>query len=333
MKKTLFASTAVAALSFGGAASAAGLEATVGGYWYIGAGYDSGLVSFENPAGASGVTILRDGEIFLGVTGSTDNGLTFDGRVELESFTSGDQIDENWARVSGSFGSVLIGGEDTTSDNHEAGIFYGPGARTGYFDAFVSVIGSSNAGDLIGITYESPNISGFSVGGSYHLAGTDGAGDQGRVTKQIEDDIYSFGADYSGEFSGVSLDVAGGIVNGDGIEDVVFQVGTTIAYQGVSLGVHYDSNASGLETDGVDLTDDDGALAVGVQYTTGPWTVAGGYAFNFNDEDFVDANNFGGWVTYALGPGVSATFGIEGNDGGSAEDTDIVALGYLALSF
>lgn len=134
MKNILFASTALVAAATAGVVHAADAPVgTVGGYMFMGAG----ITDFTGTGDAE-VGILRDGEIHLGWRGTSDNGLTFRGRIELEAFSApGDQIDENWGEVSGSFGSLLIGSNDSAADNYgDVGIIYGPGARLAYYDGF-----------------------------------------------------------------------------------------------------------------------------------------------------------------------------------------------------
>jgi len=103
MKNALFATTAfVAAGLVAGAAQAADpVTASVSGYMHAGVGY------VDRRGSDADIGVMRDGEIHFNARGTSDNGLTFRGRVELEAFTSGDQIDENWVEVGGAFGRVL----------------------------------------------------------------------------------------------------------------------------------------------------------------------------------------------------------------------------------
>ncbi|GIX12373.1 MAG: hypothetical protein KatS3mg118_0332 [Paracoccaceae bacterium] len=319
MKKLLFASTALVAASVASTTLAAErITGSVGGYMMI------GLVYQDNGSDPE-LGVLRDGEIFLQWKGTSDNGLTFDGRVELEAFTTADQIDENWARVSGSWGAIKIGSDDSASEDHERGIFYGPGARTGYFDSFYSTLFSSNAGDVPMIRYTTPNFSGFSASVDWAPnQNADGALDGGLVfgTNQQR---WSIGASWDGEFNGVSVGIGAGYLWAERpVNDfTTWHVGAQIGYQGFSLGVHYDSAGNaGVE--------DDGAIAVGLQYVTGPWTFGGGVAFDTAGPDNV---NWGAWVTYALAPGVTATLGYEGNDDTVPGGFDTTVSAYLRMGF
>ena len=331
MKKILFATTAIAASAAAGVALAAEKPTgAVNGYMFMGVGLSDANASTETEVG-----ILRDGEIHLTWRGSSDNGLTFDGRIELAAFTATDQIDENWGRVSGSFGSVQIGSNDTAADNFgDVGILYGPGARLAYYDGFgvTPMAFSDDAGDALGIRYATPNISGFTAAASYHpSAATEGTNDTGYGFASTgiggggnAKDIISLAANYSGDFDAFSFSVGGDYTfsNEDtaATEIEVWSIGAEAGFSGFTLAVHYEGNEAADSDD----------IAIGLQYKTGPWTVAGGYS----NSDITGASNidtFGGWVTYALAPGVTAAAGSEYGDQGNVDAYN--ALTYLAISF
>ncbi|MEM9196581.1 MAG: porin [Pseudomonadota bacterium] len=319
MKNVLFASTALVAASFASASLAADpITASVRGYAHI------GLIYQDNDSDPE-IGILNDGEIHFRFRGTSDNGLTFDGEVELESFTSGDQIDEYWARVSGSFGAIKIGADDTASEDHEVGVFYGPGAHAAYFDGFQSILFSTNAGDVPSIRYTSPTFSGFSISADWAPDSTADPGNQ-QITFGSDSQRWSVGASWSGEFSGVDVAIGGGYLDGDLFASARYHVGVQIGYQGFSFGVHFDSAGNTNPVNGP--IDDDGAIAVGLEYQTGPWTFAGGATFTTSGEDTL---NWGVWAVYALAPGVNATLSYEGNDADGVFDTTVYA--YLSLGF
>ena len=57
--------------------------------------------------------LFSDGEVqFRGET-ALDNGITVGVIVELEAFSGGDQIDENYAFVKGDFGRLVLGSENS----------------------------------------------------------------------------------------------------------------------------------------------------------------------------------------------------------------------------
>lgn len=341
MKNTLFATTALVALGFAGSAFASEpMTASVGGYMGVGVG-------ISDNDGGDDVGILRDGEIHFKAKGSSDNGMTFEARVELEAFTDGDQIDENWVKISGSFGQVMIGGNDTAKNNLATGIFYAPLALGGYYDHIARVgngySGIDQAGDQHGIHYNTPNFNGLQAAVSYQPEGSSCDGSKGlsiddsgtspvlvrnggdRQYCQNDgsdgDNVWSFGVNYLGDFDGFDFRVSGGYETADGSDQDTWSVGVQGGTAGFLVGVYYEDNK------GVDAGQD---LAIGMTYSTGPWTVGGGYT-TILDTD-VDPWRVGGWVTYAMAPGVSATLSLEHGDADTV-GSSTSGLAYVSLGF
>lgn len=325
MKKILFATTALVAGAAAGIASAAERPTgSVGGYMFFGAG-----LTDVTATGDTEVALLRDGEMHLKFSGSSDNGLTFAGRVELEAFTTGDQIDENWATVSGSFGEILVGSNDTAGDNYgDVGIFCAAGCRIAYYDGFgeVPMAGSDDGFDALMIMYATPTIAGFTAAVSFTPdAGYDGANDGARVTTGDRpyagaSNVVSLAANYSGEFSGFGVALGGDYTFGDattgsGGQDIdVWSIGAELGYAGFTGGVHYENNEATSSDD----------VAIGFRYRTGPWTFGGGYAFS--DTAASDIDTFAGWVSYALAPGVTGHVAAQYGDNGATDGYNIYTI-------
>jgi predicted porin len=335
MKNALLATTALVALGFAGVASAAEpLKASIGGYMDIGVGIT------DNPAGDD-VFIMREGEFHLKFKGSSDNGLTFDGRMEFEVFGSGDQVDENWARVSGSFGAIKIGGDDTAMNSLSAGVFYGPAAVIGYYDEIspstLADLGKQYGTDYLAIHYNTPNISGFQAAFTYAPDGSSDGSDDGQFAVNDGADgsnVYSVGANYTGEVGGVSLSLSAGYADADGDDQEAYSFGAEVGMSGVKVAVHFEENR------GADAGQD---LALGVEYSTGPWTATLGYAVLLDGPDFVaalgetaakggDIYRISGWATYAIAPGVKGVAGVTYVDS-DVKDEQYLAMTYLNLSF
>ena len=299
MKSILIASTALIAVA-SVAQAAEPLKASVRGYMFAGVGYrDNGL-----PKGAGGqedIGIMRDGEIHFRVSGSSDNGLTFGARVELEAFTSGDQIDENYVDIGGSWGRVRIGGEDPAANNLATGILYAPGAKIGHYDDFAEsgFIGTHNAfGDDIGIWYRTPNFNGLIAEVSYQPnSGSDGGGD-GNVLSLGAQDQISAGLNYRYEGDAYALQGSLGYSHADraaGGDFDQWAAGLQGEYRGLIVGGFWQRmDRAGSRNDYV----------LNAAYAFDQWTVGGGWAFVENAGG--DNNKFAGWVTYALTPGVTA---------------------------
>ncbi|HEU0221301.1 MAG TPA: porin [Paracoccaceae bacterium] len=310
------AATTVACSLAGGALAAEPVTASIGGYLNIGIAYQNN----DTPGAPSDeIGVLRDGEIHFKFEGTADNGLTFDGRVELEAFTTGDQIDENWARISSPWGSIKVGSDDDASDEFEFGIIEAPSTIIGYFDSDRSILESSNGDDTPTIFYETPTfLGGLAAMMSYApQAGLDGATDTALAFG--DEPKWAIGAGYERVYNGISFGLGGGYFDHEN-GPKAWQLGGMVGYRGASLGVHFDEDGTGTFS----------TLAVGVQYETGPWTVAGGWTTAL---DGPGLNNWGLWATYALAPGVTTTLGYEGNDDKSVAGFDTTVIGYMRIGF
>ena len=325
MKNALLATTALVALGFAGVASAAEpLKASIGGYMAIGVG-------ITDNSGGDDVVLLRDGEFHLKFKGSSDNGLTFDGRMELEVFGTGDQVDENWARVSGSFGAIKIGGDDTAMNSLSAGVFYGPAAVIGYYDEIspstLADLGKQYGTDYLAIHYNTPNISGFQAAFTYAPDGSSDGSDDGQFAVNDGADasnVYSVGLNYTGEVGGVSLSLSAGYANADGDDQEAYSFGAEVGMSGIKVAAHFEDNR--------EATNPGQDLALGVEYTTGPWTATLGYAMLLDAPTDGEIYRISGWATYALAPGVKGVAGVTYVDS-DANDEQYLAMTYLNLGF
>jgi len=281
MKKFLIGTTALVAAGFASSAYSAAIEASVNGYMNLGVAFSSAKNADKQASSAfTGTTsvlenddihVIRDGEIHFNVKGTSDNGLTFKARVELEAFVTTDQLDENWASIGGSFGEVMIGGNDTALYQvaGKYGVSYVNGAIN-YADSanttteFTPGSGIEPFGqdDSIGIQYTTPSFSGFkvgvsfqpdsavrtisSVGGSISTANrSDGTADAQSTFGKRGPDQYSAALAYDGKFGGVSLGAGlgymqtGKTVNNTALSTVVtaYDIGQTdTVYAGLDVG-------------------------------------------------------------------------------------------------
>ncbi|MEM9048684.1 MAG: porin [Pseudomonadota bacterium] len=314
--KHLYLTTTIVTLLAVPSYAADPITASVGGFAGIGLLYQNNDLDPE-------IGIINDGEVQFKFKGTSDNGLTFDGRVELEAFTTGDQIDEYYARVSGSFGAILIGADDSSADAFVTGFFEPPATYIGYMASEQGIFDSSTGGDVPAIRYTTPEISGFSASVDWAPDATADGGD-GVTGQQItfgeETQRYSLGLGWSGSFSGIEIEVGGGFIDEeDGPESWV--LGGIVGYEGVKFGAYYDE-------DGLD--GEFSSLSIGLEYDTGSWTFAGGWSMALDGDDY---NSWAIWANYALAPGVTLTLGYEGNDDSDRTggfDTTIAAYAYIA---
>lgn len=341
MKKILCATTALVAVGFAGSANAAEpLTASLGGYMYIGGGY-------SDVDANSGVGILRDGEIYANITGSSDNGLTFNGHVQFEAFSSADPVDENWGEVEGSFGAVRFGSDDHASYNTAVGLAFFQGAHINVYDNFVEAGGgfrsNNRFSDVIGLHYYTPRISGFQAALSYHPnGGNDGANDSNSMETNDDGaagsatDVISIGANYTGEFGMTSLGLSAGYdyvddLNGSAAGDTDgdgFSFGASIGAAGFTLGGFYQSALDNVGTD----TDD---YVASLTYGTGPWTFGAQYGYFEQDMNGGgDQYKLAGWGEYQLAPGVDFGVGAEyqDTDGGTAQGAFANSEGFAVMA-
>lgn len=336
MKKTLFATSALVAAGLATSATAAEWETGVSGYYFLGL-YVSGDDTQD------GVGVLRDGEIHVNGRLTADNGLTFRARVEVEAHTTGDQMDENWGSVGGSFGTLMIGGNDDAVYNNHVGVIYAPGARIGYYDTFQTLTGDNyvRAGsgvDNLGIHYTSPNFMGFQVAATYAPSalepiafggnGSDGGTDSNNPVFEGDNTMYAVSASYNGSFDDFGFGISGGYTlvdqNGGSAETELLTLGVNVSFQGFTIAGTYEDE----DSDFAGVNDGD-EWAIGAQYATGPWTVAGGYV----DSDVNSLKRAAGWVTYAAAPGVLFTVGVEHINPDGNNNNEIGGLGFMTLRF
>ena len=373
MRKTLVGTTALiaASLAMSGAANAQdeGIQLGVGGYmnnFFAFGENESDTRIDDNETGH-----FSDGEIHFTGEYTLDNGITVGANVQLESFSSGDQIDENYAYVEGSFGRVQLGSENTAAYLMQyAAPNVGTPVNSGWVTSFVAPDanysggagsqfrhpGGSTFGDFGNdentVTYFTPRFAGFQVGASYQPTLT-GAGDGANFPTNRQgaegNDGASIGANYVNSFNGFDIALAAGYrtvidqnnaVFGD--EPEMYSAGINLGYGGFTIGGSWlgqDSEGPG----GAPTVNDGNGFDVGISYSTGPWSV-GTMAFysetenpGFNGDDEYQAYQVG--LAYTLGTGVEASVSglyakYEGGTGNVGTETDgLQVISGLALSF
>lgn len=351
MKKFLLGTSALigaSMLAAGPAQAADPIKLGIEGYvsWLFTVGNQSNLASTFG-TGDRADQIKWDGEIqFKGRT-QLDNGLRVGFVVELEAFTSGDQIDkhyiwleDNWGRfelgaTAGAANQLHVyipsatpgGGVDTPDYFHFA--------TPGFSSAVLwSTAGSDNAdiGDANKIVYFSPNFGGFQFGVSYtpeftpftagNICGSSSGSSTsfGVCTKNNPGDYQhaiEAAIKYEGEFNGVSIAASLGGFFADSEANVgVFKdykrvaAGLAIGFGGFTIGGAYRWMNQGLQGD-----NDQQQYGLGITYTDGgDWTfgIAGSRVV---DEDGPSSSDkltlIDGGATYNLGPGVDIFAGAQ----------------------
>ena len=222
MKRQLFTTTALVTagvLASSLAHAEEGIKLGIGGYMnnYFGAGdVDDDGNDFNE------TSLWSDGEVhFTGET-TLDNGITFGANIQLESFASGDQIDENYAYVEGGFGRMQFGSENTAAHLMQysapqvgAPISTGwvtnfiptPAGFSGFLGPFEDLGNDENT-----VTYFTPRLFGFQLGVSYQPNIQDngeGSNAPADVDTTYHDGV-SVGINFVESFGGFDVALAGG---------------------------------------------------------------------------------------------------------------------------
>ncbi len=319
MKRLLLGTSALvtAGVLMSGPAAAAGLEASLNGYMEQWFGVRSVGNDDTSPGVAGGADYTAfdhksDTEVHFNARATLDNGLKVQYTVELEGNTSGDQIDESYITLTGSFGQFLMGSENsahykmgyapkdfgitTMSGDDSQWINYGilgayvhSNFRQPFGSPWNEVDLSCN--DDKRLTYFTPRFSGFQFGVSY----TPDCGDQD--SNAIDNDltisnVISLGANYSGQFDQISVKISSGLSTGEeptgntGSDPTVVTFGALFGFGGFSLGGYYGDTLDSIDAastsafDGgtkatpVVISKENRGYAIGLAYETGPWGVS-----------------------------------------------------------
>ena len=229
MKRNLLTTTALVTagvLASSTAFAEEGIKLGIGGYMnnYIGFG---DLSSDGNDFANTGM--FSDGEVWFTGETTLDNGLSFGANVQLESFSSGDQIDENFGYMEGGFGRLQFGSENTAAYLMQySAPNVGAPINSGWVTVFIPQPAGHSAGfrtpglstfidtgnDENTLTYFTPRLFGFQVGVSYQAALAFGGDGKNFPTPADEDTEYhhgfAVGVNFVESFGGVDVALAGG---------------------------------------------------------------------------------------------------------------------------
>ncbi|MDI3338651.1 porin [Defluviimonas aestuarii] len=344
MKKILLASTAI--VGFAGAASAA--EITLSGYAEVGiAGGEAVETQFHN-----------DWQVNFNFSGSTDNGLEFGGKVQIEesnspySINGGLRIDDEAFWVSGAFGKVTLGETDGAfdwalseiytgtglQDDHSthAGAYWFTGLDGGYDNQIARY--EYSFGDFavaVSAEMDDGRTSGFST--STVTATTSGGATfnttiitptsgftSGRATG---DTTWSIGGKWSGNMSGVDLGVGIGYQD-NGTNSVWGLSGSAGFSNGFSVALGYadlDGTGDAVTGDGVNPAVDSW-WGIGVAYT--PATMSAltiGVNYGVYEAATAGDDDPSGWgivANYDLGGGAVAMASYGASSGSDSTGAD-----------
>ena len=343
----LFVTTAVIAL-FATPALASDIKVSVGGYYtsmYYNVDSDNTGVSYVD------TSFQEDAEIIFKGKGTSDSGLVFGFEVQLEAASNTtseqDQIDEHFIYVSGGFGKVIMGAENSAAFLMQVAApnFLAYKTWDNNFDTWGEVakfekpLHDNFSADANKITYISPKLNGIQLGVSYTPSNTYSGGSgvslannllQNSSTKY--EDVYSYALTYGGKLGGIGVKASYTYEEGDkgANTDDEYAVGLQLTSGNFSVGGHYFESD---ETSGNDWE----IFHYGVSYKMGPTTIGLAYhdqkdasAANTNNDTKVSV--IGG--STKLMDGVAATYSYEmvESDNPAKGDSNFLGLG-LALKF
>lgn len=266
----------------------------------------------------------NDFDVSFTLSGETDNGLTFGAALDLSDAVSDGTVNgSNSVFVSGSFGTLSMGDVDGGYDkalselpsgglNDEADNASGASGLDGYAD-----------GEVLRYDY---SISGVTLSASLELAedgvhkGFEPNNFPGGITGYYDiDNIYGVGAAWSGEFSGMTVDLGLGYQTadttptsalpascdpmtgdeaclsvGDGTHNL-FGASAVLGFGSVSATLLYENHQFPSDADVGDIN----RYGLGVEYGMGAITVGGGYEREEWD-DVWDKDLFQAFMTYDL---------------------------------
>lgn len=323
MKKVLLGTSAIAlAGAFAAPASAAEWEVKVGGYMEQYLAYASPDVSGFSGDDFDGVDAKQDSEIHFKPSITLDNGLRFGVDIQLEGSAgtgTPDDIDESFLFISGSFGRVQLGSENSAGYS----MTYGApdvtflGVNSGSLTKFIPFSGAltndnngdgdtADAGEAISVgddvfrgtlgstfiengrnndaqrfTYFTPRFAGFQLGLSYARDANQDTNAQLNLNNNPLNNIFDVGANYVNSFGGFDVAVSGrwGIAQDDR---------TAVA--------------------GTDTGKNPQIWSAGVNLGFGGVTVGGSFAEQ-NNAGTDDGTSFDAGISYETGPwGISFTY-------------------------
>jgi predicted porin len=367
MKKSLLATTAIAALGAVAVAApaSANFEVGVTGYMEQWFGYSDNKESVQ--ANGDMFDQLSDSEFFVGFKQTLDNGLEIGGEIQVEgqqltmlhgsgvdprggNVNANQYIDEQYIFVNGSFGRFEIG----TDNGAQYRMHYGIASHgIGIDESDVSewIPGADRSlratnltffleNDANKITYFSPRVNGFQFGATYIPENDTNnlplRSPTGREVDARRDNGWQVGANYVTSVADMSVKASvgyvdmGNSVTADGDQEAL-SAGVQLGFGGFTASVAYGEHNNDAGN-GEDINN----FGVGLGYKAGPAGVSVGYIRGEDSDDNVkqDAAEVG--ASYQMGPGVTAKssiYYVRTVTAGTATADGVAVVGGLALKF
>ena len=268
-----------------------GLEVSLGGYteFLVEGATDETLTDGDSDRG---YFFNHDTEIHIQAEGTTDGGVTYGSEIEIEAGALPMEADEMNLYFSGGFGRIELGRQDGVVDTmvlDATVIAAGTGGVDGDTDNLLTAGNIADVGDATKITYYTPRIAGFQLGGSFTPDSDDGlnagtgalSGDDGDSLETVGQG----GVNWEGEFGGLETGLfgIGTWANEEVTDDDVraWAGGGLIGFGGLDFAASYGSSD-------FDNGDEIDFLLVGARFGFGPARVGFHY-----ERDWIDGDPFG----------------------------------------
>jgi len=348
MKKSLLATTALAAVGAIAVASPASAKFEVGvsGYMEQWFGYSDNKESVQRDSDS--FDQISDVEFNIDFKQTLDNGLVIGGQIQVEGQQAGGETDEQFLFMNGSFGRLEIGTDNGAAYRMHYGVksngigidegdwasLWIPGTST---ESRATSIGAGIENDQNKITYFSPRINGFQLGATFipemdvNLQSPSGGQREADATR---DNAFSVAGNYNTSFDTVSVMASIGYTDaGTGVvgDHTGMNAGLRIGFGGFTASLAY-----GEEDDDSANDDEVSILGVGLGYKAGPAGVSISYLRGEDSADNFKQNAIELGASYAMGPGVTAKGSVyyaDSKTNGNNTADGIAVVGGLALSF
>ena len=348
MKKQLMTTTALVAAGVvamsGVALGASKPKLSVGG------GFSTIISAVsQETTGKMSPDVWVDSEVHFKGSVKLDSGIKITTQVELEAqdSTSKDLIDEAYMAISGSFGQIKLGSEDSAANLLVSGTFGSNATNAGRHlglhtgksiaapsghKAAISNVLDLGDGDAERFTYFTPRMGGFMLGVSYTPSFSEGGQSQVLESAGAHHGI-SIGGHWKGNVGGAKVQAAAGYNEAQSatstaadLKGYAVGVKATIGKITVAFGTSTEKNIGdgGIST-----------MNAGIKYVAGKDAFSLGYVASEDDATTaagVDKST-AAMISYgrALGAGVSANVNLMyadyvGETAGSSDDNDGVAL-------
>jgi predicted porin len=352
MKKSLLATTAIAALGAVAVATPASakFEVSVSGYMEQWFGYSDNKESVQ--PNSDMFDQLTDSEFFVNFKQKLDNGLDIGGQIQVEGQQgSAEPIDEQFIYINGSFGRFEIGTDNGAQyrmhygiASHGIGIDEGdvsewiPGAERALRATNLTFFLENDANKL---TYFSPRVNGFQFGATY-IPENDTANTPlrtgaatGREADANRDNGWQVGANYVTSVADMSIKASMGYVDmGNSTtaagDQEALSAGIQLGFGGFTASVAYGEH----NNDGA--SEDINNFGIGLGYKAGPAGVSVGYIRGEDSDDNEKQDSVEVGASYAMGPGVTAkssVYYVRNTTNDNVVADGVAVVGGLALSF